>query len=66
VCALRNLIENGLRHGGGKVEVRLSVHGPRAVVRIEDRGPGVPEALRPARTAGGSSCGRPNAARRSS
>jgi signal transduction histidine kinase len=32
VRALRNLIENGLRHGGGKVEVRLSVHGPRAVV----------------------------------
>jgi signal transduction histidine kinase len=45
--ALRNLIENGLRHGGGKVEVRLSMLGPRAVVRVEDRGPGVPEALRP-------------------
>ena len=45
VRALRNLIENGLRHGGGKVDVRLSRHGASAVVRVEDRGPGVPEAL---------------------
>jgi two-component system heavy metal sensor histidine kinase CusS len=47
VRALRNLFENGLRHGGGKVEVRLSTDGPRALVRIADRGPGVPDALRP-------------------
>ncbi len=43
--AVRNLIENGLRHApkGGSVEVDVSADG---VVRILDDGPGVPEAER--------------------
>lgn len=47
VRALRNLIENGLRHGGGKVQVRLSSEAGRATVRVEDRGPGISASLRP-------------------
>jgi signal transduction histidine kinase len=47
VRALRNLIENGLRHGGPSVRVRLQEHGGKAAVAVEDDGPGVPEQLRP-------------------
>ncbi|GGE08364.1 two-component sensor histidine kinase [Aureimonas endophytica] len=42
--ALRNLVENAARHGGGAV-VRLERRDDRALVVIEDRGPGIPEAL---------------------
>ena len=47
IRALRNLIENGLRHGGGKVRVRLSSRPGRATALVEDDGPGIPLALRP-------------------
>lgn len=45
--ALRNLLENARRYGGGEVNVLL---GPRAgggaTLQVCDRGPGVPEAMR--------------------
>jgi len=44
--ALRNLLENARRYGGNEVVVRTEVAGRDAVVRVCDRGPGVPEALR--------------------
>lgn len=40
--ALRNLIDNALRYGGG-ASVTLEREGERAVIRIDDRGPGIPE-----------------------
>jgi len=43
--AIRNLIENALRHGGGKwVGVRASKKNGSAEFVVEDRGPGIPEA----------------------
>ncbi len=47
VRALRNLIENGLRHGGPSIRVRLREQDGKAAVAVEDDGPGVPERLRP-------------------
>jgi len=44
--ALRNLLENARRYGGNEVEVSVESHADRAVVRVSDRGPGVPEAMR--------------------
>jgi signal transduction histidine kinase len=44
--ALRNLLENARRYGGGEVEVQVARRGPEALVRVSDRGPGVPEAYR--------------------
>jgi signal transduction histidine kinase len=48
--ALRNLLENARRYGdGGEVTLsaeRMSAIPPRAELRVCDRGPGVPEALR--------------------
>ena len=44
--ALRNLIENARRYGGGEVSVRIERAGGQAVVRVCDRGPGVPAELR--------------------
>jgi two-component system sensor histidine kinase KdpD len=42
--ALANLLENAARHAGGEpVAVRAHAHGPRLVVRITDRGPGIAE-----------------------
>jgi signal transduction histidine kinase len=43
---LRNLLENGVRHGGPPVEVHVDAEGGRARVRVTDGGPGVPEAER--------------------
>jgi two-component system sensor histidine kinase KdpD len=41
--AIANLIENGLRHGGGDpVSVRARVSGGRILMRVVDRGPGIP------------------------
>jgi signal transduction histidine kinase len=45
--ALRNLLENAQRYGGGEIELHLhGTPGGRAELRVCDRGPGVPEALR--------------------
>ena len=44
--ALRNLLENARRHGGGAISVSVQVQGGRAILRVCDRGPGVPEAAR--------------------
>ena len=44
--ALRNLLENAKRHGGGVIEVSLRAQGHEAVVGVCDRGPGVPEPYR--------------------
>jgi signal transduction histidine kinase len=44
--ALRNLLENARRYGGGEVDVQLERRGATAEVRVCDRGPGVPEAYR--------------------
>ena len=45
---LVNLVENGLRHGGGhaQVTVRCWVEGGRPVLSVTDNGPGVPDAER--------------------
>ncbi|HKT86584.1 MAG TPA: ATP-binding protein [Novosphingobium sp.] len=40
--ALRNLVDNALRYGG-RARVSLRREGSRAVVRIDDDGPGIPE-----------------------
>jgi signal transduction histidine kinase len=44
--ALRNLLENARRYGGSEVEVIVESHAGQAVVRVSDRGPGVPEPMR--------------------
>jgi signal transduction histidine kinase len=44
--ALRNLLENARRYGGGEIVVTTERAAGQAVVRVCDRGPGVPEALR--------------------
>ena len=44
--ALRNLLENARRYGGGEVHVDLVRSARRAELRVCDRGPGVPESLR--------------------
>lgn len=44
--AIRNLLENARRYSDGPVDVELRREGAHAVVRVCDRGPGVPVALR--------------------
>ena len=44
--ALRNLLENAKRYGGDDVSVSTQHAGNEALVRVCDRGPGVPAALR--------------------
>ncbi len=44
--ALRNLLENGNRYGGGEVSVCTHMQGGQARVEVCDRGPGVAEAER--------------------
>ncbi len=45
--AFANLLENGVRHGGGRpVLVRSRETGGRLVVRVVDQGPGIPEGER--------------------
>jgi len=44
--ALRNLLDNARRHGGGDVTLAWQPQGAGAVIRVSDRGPGVPEAYR--------------------
>jgi signal transduction histidine kinase len=45
--ALRNLLENARRYGGGEIRVELVDAGATGVeIRVSDNGPGVPEAFR--------------------
>src|SRR5205085_10938937 len=44
--AIRNLLENARRYTSGPVTVILHQEGAQAVLRVCDRGPGVPEAER--------------------
>jgi two-component system, OmpR family, sensor kinase len=44
--AIRNLLENARRYSSGPVTVELALEGEYAVVRVRDRGPGVPPAER--------------------
>jgi len=44
--ALRNLLENARRYGGGDVSVVVAESGNQATVQVCDRGPGVPMAQR--------------------
>lgn len=44
--ALRNLFENARRYGGGQLDVQLQVQAGEAVVRVCDRGEGVPPGQR--------------------
>ena len=44
--AIRNLLENARRYTTGAVSASLQQHGPYAVLRVFDHGPGVPAALR--------------------
>ena len=41
--ALRNLLENARRYGGGEVSATVCAEGASVVVQVCDRGPGVPE-----------------------
>ena len=43
---MRNLLENARRYSDGPVTVQLTREGGDAVVRVRDRGPGVPPAER--------------------
>lgn len=43
--AVRNLLENARRYGAGEVSLELGQDSTHAIVRVCDRGPGVPEAL---------------------
>jgi signal transduction histidine kinase len=44
--AIRNLLENARRYGAGEISVELGSTDGQATVRVNDRGPGVPAALR--------------------
>lgn len=44
--ALRNLLENARRYGGGEITLHAARLGALLELRVCDRGPGVPEALR--------------------
>jgi two-component system, OmpR family, sensor kinase len=44
--AIRNLLENARRYSNGPVRVELTRDGGNAVLRVRDRGPGVPPAER--------------------
>jgi len=44
--AIRNLLENARRYGAGQTSVELGSRAGLAEIRVNDRGPGVPAALR--------------------
>lgn len=44
--AVRNLIDNAQRYGGGAIDIMLATDALGVEVRVCDRGPGVPHALR--------------------
>ena len=39
---LRNLLENGQRHGGQGISLNMSIHGNELIMEVADRGPGAP------------------------
>jgi two-component system OmpR family sensor kinase len=43
---IRNLLENAGRYGAGEISVQLGSRSGKAEIRVNDRGPGVPAALR--------------------
>jgi len=43
--AIRNLLENARRYGAGEISIELAATDSFALVRVNDRGPGVPPAL---------------------
>jgi two-component system heavy metal sensor histidine kinase CusS len=47
VRAIRNLLDNALRHGGGRASVDLAADDRAVHIRLEDSGGGIPERLRP-------------------
>src|SRR5690606_35038549 len=44
--AVRNLLENARRYTDGPVRISVALQGGKAVLRVDDRGPGVPAAER--------------------
>ncbi|WP_148714404.1 ATP-binding protein [Chitinolyticbacter meiyuanensis] len=42
---LDNLLQNGLKYGGGRVDIDVSDQPDRLVITLRDQGPGIPEAL---------------------
>jgi len=40
--AVKNLVENAIHHGGGKVEITLCARDPGYLLTVSDRGPGIP------------------------
>lgn len=44
--AIRNLLENARRYGAGDITLELGARPGKAEIRVSDRGPGVPAALR--------------------
>ncbi|MDM0107307.1 ATP-binding protein [Variovorax sp. J22R24] len=44
--AIRNLLENARRYGAGETSVEIGSRAGQAEIRVNDRGPGVPAALR--------------------
>jgi signal transduction histidine kinase len=45
IAALRNLLDNALRHSSAdaRVELSLETHGGQAIFKVRDHGPGIPE-----------------------
>lgn len=42
---LQNLLENAVHHAGGPIDIEVRDNPERLLIRIGDRGPGIPEAL---------------------
>ncbi|WP_198666870.1 sensor histidine kinase [Taibaiella helva] len=44
--AIYNLIDNALKYGGDRIQLRQTVHGDRLQLSVADNGPGIPAAYR--------------------
>jgi len=44
--AIYNLIDNALKYGGNRIQLRQAVHGDRLQLSVADNGPGIPTAYR--------------------